>query len=72
MSAKLNPEDAFNIALLDSVDADCIAHGLPPLSWIIADVPGRPNATKDQRDQVHAAAAKGMYEILSLKNGTIQ
>jgi len=53
------------IELLDAIDADCRAHGLPLLSWLVTDVPGRPNATPEQIAAVHKAAAEGKYDLMN-------
>jgi hypothetical protein len=57
------------VALLDEIDEECRTHGLPPLSWLVVDVPGRPNATREQIAQVHAAAAEGKYDLLESTGG---
>jgi hypothetical protein len=50
--------------LLAQVDAECEEYSLPPLSWVVHDMPGRPNATQDQLNQVYATAARGAYDQL--------
>jgi hypothetical protein len=57
----------FNTKVLDELDEECRKYGLPLLSWIVRDIPGRSPSTPDQQAQVFSAAIEGRYGLLALK-----
>ena len=55
------------VAILDEIDKECRVHGLPPLSWVVRNIPGRANASQEQIDSVWKAAREGKYDLMGIK-----
>ena len=59
------------IQILDEIDEECRKHGLPPLSRIVRDVPGRANATDEECEEVFTRVARGDYAVIGIENGSV-
>lgn len=55
------------LEIINEMDEECRKLGLPPISRIVEGIPGRPDATAEERAEVYAAAEAGKYDALQTK-----